>query len=172
MEDAGQTLGVQPSEQVDKLVSERPTLRFAVGIFDAWADVQASVRELTAEGMAQSASSVLGLHRILAPIVARASGGMSLLDLPFPGNKDLIAGTVGPVADRLAARLAAKADTLASALGHWLIPRHAAQLQEAVAAGKIILWMQLFDNDDERHAYRSLLARSSNSVGVHDIFGA
>jgi hypothetical protein len=168
MEDAGQTLSVQPSEQVGKLVSERPTLRFAVGIFDAWADVQASVRELTDEGMAQSASSVLGLHRIRAPIVARASSGMSLLDLPFPGNKDLIAGTVGPVADRLAA----KADTLASALGHWLVPRHAAQLQEAVAAGKIILWMQLFDNDDERHAYRSLLARSSNSVGVHDIFGA
>lgn len=26
-----------------------------------------------------------------------------------------------------------------------------------------------FDNDDERRAYQSLLARSCNSVGVHDL---
>ena len=74
-------------------------------------------------------------------------------------------------ADRLAAKLAGKADTLAAALGCWLIPRHAAQLEQAVVAGKFILWVQLFDNDDERLASRSLLARSSNSVGVHDIVG-
>ena len=35
----------------------------------------------------------------------------------------------------------------------------------------MILWVQLFDNDDERRAYQSLLARSSNSVGVHDLLG-
>ena len=64
------------------------------------------------------------------------------------------------------------AETLTAALGHWLIPRHAAQLQEAVSAGQVILWAQLFDNDDERRAYRRLLARSSNSVGVHDIVRA
>lgn len=57
------------------------------------------------------------------------------------------------------------------ALTHWLIQRHAAQLQEAVEAGRIILWVQLFDNESERRAYRSLLARSSNSVGVHDLVG-
>jgi hypothetical protein len=59
-----------------------------------------------------------------------------------------------------------------AALTPWLIAHHATQLQEAVATGKIILWVQLFDNDDERRAYRSLLARSSNSVGVHDIVRA
>jgi hypothetical protein len=91
--------------------------------------------------------------------------------LPFPTNRELIAATVGPLADRLAARLDANADTLASALGRWLIPRHAVQLQDAVAAGKIVLLVQLFDNDGERRACRSLLARSSNSVGVHDILG-
>jgi hypothetical protein len=153
------------------LVSDPATLRFAVGVFDAWADVQTSIGELTAGGMAESAFSVLGLHRAVAPIVAHAIDRMSLLDLPFPGNRELVAGTTGPIADRLAAKLAGKADTLAAALGYWLIPRHAAQLEQAVAAGKFILWVQLFDNDDERRAYRSLLARSSNSVGVHDIVG-
>jgi len=96
---------------------------------------------------------------------------MSLLDLAFPADRELIAATRGPLTDRLAARLSARADTLASALGRWLIPRHALQLQDAVAAGKIILLVQLFDNADEQRAYRSLLARSSNSVGVHDIVG-
>ena len=72
---------------------------------------------------------------------------------------------------RLAWRLALGAPTLQSALAHWLIPRHAAQLQGAVDNGRIILWVQLFDNDDERRAYQSLLARSCNSVGVHDLIG-
>ena len=111
---------------------------------------------------------------LAAPLALFACGGSptSLRDLPFPTNRELIAATVGPLADRLAARLEAKADTLASALGHWLIRRHAVQLQDAVAAGKIVLLVQIFDNDDERRACQSLLARSSNSVGVHDIVGA
>ena len=146
-------------------------MRFAVGVFDAWPEVDATVRELTGGGMNESAFSVLGLHRILAP-TSRGASPTSLQNLPFPTNPELIAATVGPLADRLAARLEAKADTLASALGHWLIPRHAVQLQDAVAAGKILLLVQLFDNDGERRACQSLLARSSNSVGVHDIVGA
>jgi hypothetical protein len=153
-------------------VNERTTLRFAVGVFDAWPELDATVRELTCGGMHESAFSVLGLHRILAPAASRGGSPTSLQDLPFPTNRELIAATIGPLADRLAARLEAKADTLASALGYWLIPRHAVQLQDAVAAGKIVLLVQLFDNDGERRACQSLLARSSNSVGVHDIVGA
>ena len=153
-------------------MNERTTLRFAVGVFDAWPELDATVRELTGGGMQESAFSVLGLHRILAPAASRGGCPTSLQDLPFPTNRELIAATIGPLADRLAARLEAKADTLASALGYWLIPRHAVQLQDAVAAGKIVLLVQLFDNDGERRACQSLLARSSNSVGVHDIVGA
>jgi hypothetical protein len=157
---------------VHKLVNERAILRFAVGVFDAWPEVDATVRELTGTGMNESAFSVLGLRRILVPAVCPGGSSTCLRDLPFPTNRELIATTVGPLADRLAARLEAKADTLASALGRWLIPRHAIQLQDAVAAGKIVLLVQLFDDDGERRACRSLLARSSNSVGVHDIVGA
>jgi hypothetical protein len=152
-------------------VNERATLRFAVGVFNAWAEVDATVLELTNAGMQQSAFSFLGLRRVLALGLPCEGRRMSLQDLPFPANPEPVGATIGPVADRLAARLAANADTLASALGHWLIPRHAVQLQNAVAAGKIILLVQLLDDGDERRAYRSLLARSSNSVGVHDIVG-
>jgi hypothetical protein len=40
---------VKPSEQADNLVSDPATLRFAVGIFDAWADVQTSMGSLPRE---------------------------------------------------------------------------------------------------------------------------
>ena len=172
MDDAAQMPGVQPAKQVNKLVSEPPTLRFAVGIFDMWTDVQATVRDLTVGGMADNSFNCLGLHRVLAPLAARPDNRMSLRDLPFSGDAELTSVTDGPLAACLAERLGMGAETLTAALGHWLIPRHAAQLQEAVSAGQVILWAQLLDNNDERRAYRSLLARSSNSVGVHDIVRA
>ena len=172
MDDAAKTQGVQPTKQVDKLVTEHPTLRFAVGIFDTWTDVQATVRDLTAGGMADNSFNCLGLYRVLAPLAARPDNRLSLRDLSFSGDAELTSVTDGLLAACLAERLRMGAETLTAALGHWLIPRHAAQLQEAVSAGQVILWAQLFDNDDERRAYRSLLARSSNSVGVHDIIRA
>ena len=46
-----------------------------------------------------------------------------------------------------------------SVFARWLIPRHAAQLQDAVTDGKITLRVKLFDNDDERRAYRPLPTR-------------
>jgi hypothetical protein len=146
-------------------------LRFAVGIFDTWAGVQASVHDLTSAGMAESRFNYLGLNRVLSPPSAPPEPNLSLCDLPFPGNADPASASDGPLVAILLGRLGRDARTLASALGHWLIPRHAAQLQDAVAAGKIVLWVQLLDNDEERRACRSLLARSSNSVGVHDIVG-
>ena len=86
-----------------------------------------------------------------------------------PESAALIACTSGPLADRLLRRLAAGAHSLKEALGHWLIPRHAAHFEEAVRAGKILFWIRVGDADDERRAYQSLLAHSSNSVGVHDL---
>lgn len=147
-------------------------MRFAVGVFDVWANLDAAMRELAGVGIGQRAFNLLALHRVLAPALWRHANRMSPRNLPFPANRELAAVTIGPLADCLAAQLAARADSLASALGHWLIARHATQLQDAVMAGKILLFVQLFDNEEERQVYRCLLARSSNSVGVHDLVGA
>jgi len=89
--------------------------------------------------------------------------------LPFPGNLEPITCTSGALADCLTERLIAGALSLKDALGHWLIPRHAAHLEDAILAGKILFWIRVGDADDERRAYHSLLAHSSNSVGVHDL---
>jgi hypothetical protein len=80
-----------------------------------------------------------------------------------------MACTSGPLADCLMERLSSGAQSLKDALGHWLIPRHAAHFHDAVEAGKILLWICVVLADEERRAYQSLLACSSNSVGVHDL---
>jgi hypothetical protein len=166
-------LGESPWRQADWQVMNSPTSRFAVATFDSWSGVHTTVQDLGAGGCKPGDLNCLGLHRVLARGggLTPAAPWLGLCELPFQNSPELIGCTLGPVADRLAWRLALGAPTLRSALAHWLIPRHAAHLQGAVDNGRIILWVQLFDNDDERRAYQSLLARSCNSVGVHDLIG-
>jgi hypothetical protein len=171
MKDCEHILGLEPVEDVGKSVNGPQFLRFAVGAFHSWEGVETALRDLSLGGTTAKSFNYLGLQRVLA----RASGTtanaspLPLQELPFPGHAETISCTPGPLAERLSARLRAGAPTLKAALGQWLIPRHAAHLQEGVEEGKIILWVQLFDVDDERRAYESLLNRSSNAVGVHDI---
>jgi hypothetical protein len=148
-----------------------PTSRFAVATFDIWSRVNTTLQDLSSSGSKLGDLNCLGLHRVLAQRgqLTSPSPSIGLRELPFQENPELISCTSGPVAERLAWRLALGAPTLQGALSHWLIPRHAAQLQAAVEDGRIVLWVQLFDNDDERRAYQSLLARSCNAVGVHDL---
>jgi hypothetical protein len=162
-----------PPARVDSSVTEPQPLRFAVGAFHSWEGVDAALRDLSSGGMPASRFSCLGLRRVLsrATPAMGASKPLPLRELPFPGNAEPIGCTAGPLAERLALRLEAGAPTLQAALGRWLIARHAAHLEERVENGKITLWVQLFDNDDERRAYQSLLTRSSSSVGVHDLIG-
>ncbi|NJO31830.1 MAG: hypothetical protein HC869_00545 [Rhodospirillales bacterium] len=56
-----------------------------------------------------------------------------------------------------------------AALCTWLIPRHAEQIQRTIDEGKIVIWVRLDNADDERRAYRALLAAGCGSVGVHDL---
>jgi len=162
-----------PVGKVARHVINYPTSRFAVATFDTWSSIHTTLQDLSSGGSNQSDLNCLGLHRVLAQSggLTSAAPAFGLRELPFQNNAELISCTSGPVADRLAWRLTLGAATLQSALTHWLIPRHAAHLQAAVEGGRIILWVQLFDNDDERRAYQSLLARSCNSVGVHDLLG-
>ena len=171
MEHLDHIAGLEPAAHAGKSVNGPRILRFAVGAFHTWEGVETALRDLSQGGTAPKSFNYLGLQRVLA----RAGGAtanakpLALLELPFPGNVELISCTSGLLADRLAARLKAGSQTLKAALGQWLIPRHAAHLQDRVEEGKIILWVQLFDVDDERRAYQSLLNRSSNAVSVHDI---
>lgn len=152
-------------------LTEQPKLRFAVGTFDTWSQVREALRDLRARGLVLDSFNCLALKRLFSgkTIVAPDHEPVVIQALPFPGNSELIACTSGPLANCLMERLASGASCLKHALGLWLIPRHAAYFQDAVQAGRILHWIRVADADDERRAYQTLLAHSSNSVGVHDL---
>jgi hypothetical protein len=145
-----------------QVTQDRP-LRFAVAAFNTLGAAQRVSLELTSIPNAPSTVSYLGLHEVLD------LGTADLEKLPFPANRALVACSKGLVADRLASCLGGGVGSLRGALATWLIPRHAAEIERAVENGDVVIWAQLQDNEDERRAYRTLLAAGCHSVGVHDL---
>jgi hypothetical protein len=152
-------------------LAEQSNLRFAVGTFDSWPQVRHALCDAHMRGLALQGFNCLALERVFAgkTIVAPNQVRVPIQPLPFPDNAGPLACTSGPLADQLLRRLHAGAGSLKDALGHWLIPRHAARFESVVQAGQILFWMQVVNDDDERRAYQCLLTHSSNSVGVHDL---
>ena len=163
----------RPAPLMDTPVTKRQIPRFAVGVFDSWHVVHEAARDLSKSYTVPHNMSCLGLERILAhwSYAEHAFDTSGMIKMPFPSELEPIFCTADPVAERIKKSANAGAPTLEAVLNHWLIPRHAAQLAEAVHGGKIIVFVQLSNDDDERRAYRCLLARSSHSVGVHDLTG-
>lgn len=156
---------------VDPLVNDRLTmLRFAVATFDAESGLREALVGLRLEGLRDDAFNCLALDEVLARAMTIATLPQSKRhELAFSGQLRPISCTAGVLADCLDERLHAGAPTLKAALGEWLIPRHAGQIQDAVEQGKIVLWVRPLDSEEEALACRSLLALSSYSVGVHDL---
>ena len=145
----------------------RSSSRFAVATFETWGGLQKAVDELCDKGLTADAFSCLGQRKLFAMKPPTLSD-RGECELTFVDAPKAVCCTSGALAECLMSRLAAGATNLGAALAHWLIPRHAAEVQRAVLIGRIVFWVQLFDNTDERRAYDTLLANSSESVGVHD----
>jgi hypothetical protein len=152
-------------------LTEKPKLRFAVGTFDSWAEVRNALHDLRVRGLVLDTFNCVALERLFAgkTIVAPDRKPVTVEVLRFAESSEAIACTSGPLADSLLERIDSGAQSLKEALSRWLIPRHAAHFLDAVEAGRILFWIRVADADDERRACLSLLAHSSNSVGVHDL---
>jgi hypothetical protein len=150
-----------------------PKHRFAVGIFDSWERLRGGVRDLGTRGLRIDNVNCLGLLSVFAPETTIAAAPwhqpLGIRQFAFPGNCGPIACTSGPLAERLGHAAQSGAASLREALATWLLPRHADYFQERVEAGNIQLWVHIANTDDERHACQSLLALSSDAVGVHDL---
>ena len=138
--------------------------RFAVAAFNTWTDAHNAVDQLRDGLKPLQDISYLGLRTKLQALPIQ-----TLTDLAFPLNERHVVCSAGHIADQLAARVVNGAPTLQAALCTWLIPRHAEQIQQTVDKGQIVIWVRLEDADDERGAYRALLAAGCGWVGVHDL---
>jgi hypothetical protein len=143
--------------------------RFAVGSFDSWLQLLGCLDELGRKGFPFQNFNCLALQRVFVgrTFASQMQMPVPIKELAFP--EGLVCCSAGLLHDCLCRRLAEGAGSLEDALSCWLVPRHAEYFQRVVENGKIQLWIRLLDAADERRAYRSLLASSSNSVGVHDL---
>jgi hypothetical protein len=148
-----------------------PHFRFAVGSFDSWLQLRAALDDLSSRGLAVDSISCLALERVFTGrmTIALFPDAASIAELPFSGGNEPVCCTAGPLRDFLLDRFRSGARSFKEVIGHRMVPRHAAYLQETVEQGKIQLWIRLANADDERRACQSLLANSSNSVSVHDL---
>ena len=171
MSDTGEHLRAGSSSHAGDALTELPHFRFAVGSFDSWLQLRNALEDSRLRGRALGSINCLALERVFAGerIATSFQEPVTVQKLAFPESREMICCTSGALADCLFDRLRSGSRSLEDALGHWLVPRHAAHFQAAVQDGKILLWIRLTDADDERRAYQSLLANSSNSVGVHDL---
>jgi uncharacterized membrane protein (DUF2068 family) len=147
----------------------RPKRRFAVGTADDQRHLQHMARDMGARGLDMQDLSCLGFQRVLADRRLPLPRTADLVPLPFPASPELIVCTPGRLARALAERLQSGVRHIREALGHWLISRHAQHFEDAVHAGKIVLWLEVADAAAEHRACQSLLAHSSTSVGLHDL---
>lgn len=150
-----------PTRRVIMSASQQQ-LRFAIAAFSSSSAAAKAAQDLQTVSRPAGSISYLGSRSAL-------NARTSLLELPFPNNAQPLACTEGEVAQRLARKLDSGALTLQSALATWLIPRHALQLERAVENGEILVWVQLYDSEDEQNAYRILLSAGCTLVGVHDL---
>jgi hypothetical protein len=146
-------------------------LRFAVGIFDSWEKLRDGACDLGVRGLGLDSLNCLGLRSAFAgeTTIAPWREPSRVFEFAFPGNSEPIACTDGPLAERLGDGARVGAASLMDVLALWLLPRHAAYLQDTIEAGNIQLWVRIVDADGERGACQSLVALSSGSVGVHDL---
>jgi hypothetical protein len=146
----------------------RWSVRFAVGTFNTWDGACEALRDLRVAGVDPETLSFLGLHRTMTG-ARKHSLELRLRELTLTKVGEPVFCTAGPSADRLAERVNDGAESLQEALDLWLVSQHAARIQEAVEDGCLMLWIQLFDAQDERRACTILLTHGSSVVEVHDL---
>jgi hypothetical protein len=151
-------------------LSEPSTLRFVVGTIDGLDELRSALRDLRARGVVLDSFNCLALQRLFVgkTVVDPDQRLVDVKLLSFAEATEAMVCTSGPLTDCLIQRIRSGSRTLADALGFWLIARHAAHIEDAVAAGKIVFWVLVSDADDERRAFQALLAHSSSAVGVHN----
>ena len=152
--------------------------RHAVGVFQEITSLQLSLQRLIQSGVRRKAlclaaqrnsiedlghyggvggpgDDLLGLMR---DIIEFASGnGRSQIRLSRSGLADCMGGWP-PHGGSLSGQW----------LERWLIPRHARMLENHLAAGRYLLWVRIYNAEDEKRVCTILLTHSQFSIHVHD----
>jgi hypothetical protein len=152
------------------LMVQRPTHRFAIATFDEGEQVDMAVRALARVGINPNSTELLATHHaFLVNATALADAIVHQpCELLFPDNAELIKCTPGPVARFLTDELNTGYRCLADALDLSGFPNLAKALERNVEQHRLLLWVPVHDDVEERKVGLTLLAMKPRSYEVHD----
>jgi|SRR5215471_9553963 len=152
----------------EELGSHTTGTQFVVAVFDDWDTLHSVLLEMQSDSAVQP---VALLHaRMDVPAKVSASSLLKqMTELRFERSRQHIACTVGQLAEALSARLAGGARTLADALGDWLGPQQARQLESHLERGHLVLCVELRTSDDFAVTCGRLVQASPHMVELCNI---
>lgn len=166
-------------------------IREAVGVFDDQGSLDDAVYALQTRGFDRAAFSVLASERAVAQKLGHRYQAVREVEddagvpretffsrisrfeaevLPTPLLASIGVLALAGVGSVLTVVVAAGAGAaLGAALGRLIHEHHAARVQEQLARGGLVLWVNLRNAEEERTALEVLRARSAHDVHVHEL---
>ncbi|MFZ5677550.1 MAG: hypothetical protein ACOZAM_31705 [Pseudomonadota bacterium] len=139
--------------------------RFAVAVVGGVDDALHAIQQLRRNGIPPRLTSIIGEETSFKRGREISDDSDKLLELQC-GSNAIVALAYGSDLPKAISRNIAAFEGL---LARWLIPAHARRLTQAVAAGELLLLVELASMEDERVATRTLLRSCRGSVQVHDL---
>lgn len=151
--------------------------RHAVGVFHRAATLRSSLSDLMTAGT-ECDALCLAAQQALMGSLEPPDGGVGEIFAGLSSDTIFVERDGRSVPVRIASgarcgKLVAILDGGGTAgrpwLGQSLIPRHARTLEDHLVAGRYLLWVRLFDAEDEKRVCTILLKHSEFPVQVHDL---
>lgn len=166
-------------------------MKEAVAVFDDIKSLEAAVYELETNGFDRAAFSLLGSEDAVAQKLGHRYRQIKDMEdeqkapretffsrisqleaeyLPAPILASIGAAALVGVGSGLPVLIAAGSGAvLGAALGRLMHARHAERIQEQLARGGLLLWVNVRDTHEEETALKILRAHSAHDVHVHEI---
>jgi hypothetical protein len=148
--------------------SQEHGAQFVIAVFDDWDALQGVLEDVSAREFDRF-GTLLHAREDNPPLAVRSGLLKEITELQFAASKQRIYCTRGEVAEKLAARLAHGARSLADAFHSWLSTDQAWQLQSHIEKGRLVLWLQLPTSEDFGAVCGRLVQASPHMVGLCNI---
>ena len=131
--------------------------QFAVAAFDSWAAVYQALGALKSQGVETAGATVLATQAPRPGTMPAGTNDEECRSLPEGHNVELcrlafetpLQCTRGPLAAALQRRRDEGAATLADAFAPWLSPCLADDLERQIASGRILLWFEITEPEQQ-----------------------
>jgi hypothetical protein len=148
--------------------SQEHGAQFVIAVFDDWDALQGVLEDMSAREFDRF-GTLLHAREDNPPLAVRSGLLKEITELQFAASKQPICCTRGEIAERLAARLARGARSLADALRNWLSTDQAWELQNHIEKGRLVLWLQLPTSEEFGAVCGRLVQASPHMVGLCNI---